>query len=121
MVTSGSNAFVDWPSDAPGFKPGIASGSVPDGHFEDVTAIDTRIFLLDQMVARGNVVAESRKDELEKLLDSLRWLKLQVPGETSTGSQTDQQVSMGGAPVNGLGVIEGNHIVHSNVAVKIEV
>lgn len=60
---------------------------IPHCPFKDVTEIDTSFYLLNQMIARGSFIAEFRKDELERLLEFLRLLNVELSATTPVESQ----------------------------------
>lgn len=60
---------------------------IPHCPFKDVTEIDTSFYLLNQMIARGSFIAEFRKDELERLLEFLRLLNVELSATAPVESQ----------------------------------
>ncbi|KAM0512923.1 hypothetical protein ACHAPE_008428 [Trichoderma viride] len=60
---------------------------IPHCPFKDVTEIDTSFYLLNQMIARGSFIAEFRKDELERLLEFLRQLNVELSATTPVETQ----------------------------------
>jgi hypothetical protein len=60
---------------------------IPHYPFKDVTEIETSFYLLNQMIARGSFIAEFRKEELERLLEFLRLLNVELSATTAVESQ----------------------------------